>query len=85
MPSPEETGRALRARFEQFRRFAEWEAREEERTARSFEADLAWLADAMALARQLDSEWGGLARVRERAARRARDRAVLAILGERAA
>lgn len=77
MPSSAESGRALRERFEQWRRFAEWEAQEERRTSRSFEADLAWFSDALAFAEQVDPGAGDFERVRRKAAQIARLRAML--------
>ena len=72
-----ELGRALRLRAGQWQRFAEWEARESRLRPRSFEADLAWFADALALSDQLDPDAGSLERVRAKASRLARLRALI--------
>lgn len=74
---------ALRARARQWERFAAWEAQSEVARERSLSRDLAWLSDAMELARRLAPEDDDLAAVRERAVHRARIRAALSVLGRR--
>ena len=60
---------ALRARALKWARFAAWEAGAEASRARSLSADLAWLADAMELAKRLSPQEYLAVRLREKAAR----------------
>jgi hypothetical protein len=73
-----DTGLALRARIEQWRRFAEWEAEDSRGVPRSLATDLEWFSDGLAFADQLDPGANDLDRVRAKAERIARLRHALA-------
>lgn len=64
-------------------RFAAWESRAETLRERSLSADLAWLADAMEMARRLAPAGDPLVQLHEKSARPARVRAALSVLGRR--
>ena len=74
---------ALRSRAQQWARFAAWELRSEAVRHRSLASDLAWLADAMELARRLAPDENPAERLREKVAHLARVRSVLAAIGRR--
>ena len=72
---------ALRLSALRWARFAAWESQAEACRHRTLSADLAWLADAMALARRFAPEEHPLDRLREKTARLAGIRAALSVFG----
>ncbi|MFN8587345.1 MAG: hypothetical protein U0704_06045 [Candidatus Eisenbacteria bacterium] len=72
MSDARDDAEALRARKEQFERYARWEAEQEATRERTLSADLAWLSEALELSRKLAPDLYTEAAAIERGQRRAR-------------
>ncbi|MCC6651958.1 MAG: hypothetical protein IT348_12475 [Candidatus Eisenbacteria bacterium] len=76
---------ALRRRARELARYSDWEAEQEAGRERTLSADLAWLWDAILLARRLAPDEDTLESARERGRRRAAMLAALSVLDRPAA
>lgn len=80
MFDPKDDHEALRKRARDLARYADWEAEQEAARERTLSADLAWLWDAILLARKLAPDEDTLDSARERGRRRAAMLAALSAL-----
>ena len=72
MTESKDDGAALRARQEQHRLYAAWEAEQEALRERSLSTDLAWLSEAVELSRRISPELYTVEAAIERGHQRAR-------------